>query len=614
MSSLAGLSGAAAAAVAKAAPGAAQLDDAALGKLVAAHQLSDAQASALGLSAALYQLSDGNSALATALKSASFAALGNRPAASVAELSRVPAGELIQAITAGHLTLPGGATAAQVGAALGSRLSSVSPLTALFGRLPPVNVTQVGSDLSALAPLFAHNGNVLSVDFDALNQTGIDPAQLPTLKLTQERLLTLARSYPGMQLAQLLDSNELSPSARAAEAKRRVALVDTVAKKLGGGQPLRLDLSDATAASVALGLGALDASDADRAMVLATFKAYQRAYAVANNVDDAHLLLQKGYLSGQQIGQQHFGAFQTRSGLDAVKAKRIWDRARTSLADVTMTVGSILDAMHGLFDVTAVDNTPLSAQQYLKQLAGYQDLFGSLSFCDCQECQSILGPAAYFVDLMKYIDENLRDQFATLPPNHPLDLKTRRPDLWTLELSCDNTNDRVATLDLVNQILENYIAQKLGYTGSLDDRNAIATLVYENTLQTEVDSFAQPLMLPEVRIRSYLAELGQTRSEVATALAAPVDAWTDAELDLSAEERQLVTSAQVDLTQLGRLYGISFGGTANAVTQLDAQLLAAAMGLTRAELGAVVGSAFVAAGGATVHIQARQARRRQRAE
>ena len=44
--------------------------------------------------------------------------------------------------------------------------------------------------------------------------------------------------------------------------------------------------------------------------------------------------------------------------------------------------------------------------EYLAALPGYQELFGSLSFCDCQESQSILGPAAYFVDLMKYIDEN----------------------------------------------------------------------------------------------------------------------------------------------------------------------------------------------------------------
>ena len=54
---------------------------------------------------------------------------------------------------------------------------------------------------------------------------------------------------------------------------------------------------------------------------------------------------------------------------------------------------------------------------------------------------------------MKYIDENLRTQFAG-KPNHPLDLKYRRPDLWTLELSCDNIDTRIPTLDIVNEVLD----------------------------------------------------------------------------------------------------------------------------------------------------------------
>ena len=43
----------------------------------------------------------------------------------------------------------------------------------------------------------------------------------------------------------------------------------------------------------------------------------------------------------------------------------------------------------------------------------------------------------------------------------PLDLKVRRPDLWTLELSCANTNTVVPALDIVDQVLENYIALQI---------------------------------------------------------------------------------------------------------------------------------------------------------
>ncbi len=31
-------------------------------------------------------------------------------------------------------------------------------------------------------------------------------------------------------------------------------------------------------------------------------------------------------------------------------------------------------------------------------------LFGSLDFCECQDCCSILSPAAYFVDLLHFLD------------------------------------------------------------------------------------------------------------------------------------------------------------------------------------------------------------------
>src|SRR5262249_17105084 len=155
----------------------------------------------------------------------------------------------------------------------------------------------------------------------------------------------------------------------------------------------------------------------------------------------------------------------------ALQAHGIWDRARTSLADTTLTAGTIIDVIHGLGGIYVGNQSP-AALDYLKELAGFQDLFGKLSLCHCQECQSILGPAAYFVDLMKFIDDNLRRQFTA--PGMPLDLYTRRPDLWTLELSCNNTNNRLALLEIVNAVLENYIAKRVGYGGLLADRAAIA--------------------------------------------------------------------------------------------------------------------------------------------
>ncbi|MEO8548781.1 MAG: neuraminidase-like domain-containing protein, partial [Kofleriaceae bacterium] len=603
VSTIAKLSAAAAASLSAVAGAPGQITDAALSDLVTAKKLTDAEARAVGLSSALYQLVDGDATLASGLRSASYARFGNRPPTSTAELAQLTPLEWTTALSANGAKLPAGTTAAQLGQALATRFASLHPIAALVGRLPVGDVKQVNSDVTALAPLFKTNPHVVGVDFGALSTTGIDASTLPALRSTYDRLVQLDRSYPGMQLATVVDDATLTPAAKAAEVHRRIGLVTAVTQQLAGIQPLQLDLSDTTAASAALGLGKLGASAGDQAMVLETFKGYQRTYTIALDVDDANALLGAGYTAASQIARLHFTAFQSHSGIEADRAKPIWDRARTSLANASLTVASILDVFHGLFDQTAVGNTPPSAAAYLKQLAGFEDLFGSLAFCDCEECRSILGPAAYFVDLMKFIDENLRDQFATLP-NHPLDLKTRRPDLWTLEMSCDNTNNRVATLDLVNAILENFIAQKLGYTGLLSDRGAIETLVYKTTLQQQVDSFAQPLLLPLARVDAYLAELAQPRAAIAVALAASARVFTEAELALSSNQLALITTTDVVLADLSRLYGITFSGTVTAVDHVDAQLMMAATGLTRADLALVVGSWFVAAGGATVTIKA----------
>lgn len=78
-------------------------------------------------------------------------------------------------------------------------------------------------------------------------------------------------------------------------------------------------------------------------------------------------------------------------------------------------------------------------------------LFGSQNLCACQDCRSVSSPAAYLVDLLEFIN-----------PKHgqkPIArLRLRRPDIEHIELSCDNTNIALPYVDLVNEILEFYVA------------------------------------------------------------------------------------------------------------------------------------------------------------
>ncbi|HEU4932652.1 MAG TPA: neuraminidase-like domain-containing protein, partial [Pyrinomonadaceae bacterium] len=77
-------------------------------------------------------------------------------------------------------------------------------------------------------------------------------------------------------------------------------------------------------------------------------------------------------------------------------------------------------------------------------------LFGSLDICDCEQCQSVYSPAAYFVDILKFLGDGPKKSNLT-----PLQiLFNRRPDLEHIELTCENTTTPVPYVDLTREIME----------------------------------------------------------------------------------------------------------------------------------------------------------------
>src|SRR5712691_12749362 len=97
------------------------------------------------------------------------------------------------------------------------------------------------------------------------------------------------------------------------------------------------------------------------------------------------------------------------------------------------------------------------------QLPDLQTLFGQISFCQCDQCGSVYSPAAYLVDVLHSIVEtkiSSRDKNNKILKSGTDMLFARRPDIGTLELSCDNTNVPVPYVDLVNEILENAVSPK----------------------------------------------------------------------------------------------------------------------------------------------------------
>ena len=166
----------------------------------------------------------------------------------------------------------------------------------------------------------------------------------------------------------------------------------------------------------------------------------------------------------------------------------------------------------------------------IRQYPTLESLFGSMDFCECEHCRSVLSPAAYLVDLMRFVDpetrewENFRgrwkatDNGQDYPHPRPFDvLLERRPDLPHIALTCQNTHTALPYIDIVNEILEYYVAH-----GALDAAAA---------RDTGDATTAELLAEPQNVVREAYDELRQSRYP----LTLPFDLWSDTARQFAAD-------------------------------------------------------------------------------
>jgi GH18 family chitinase len=268
----------------------------------------------------------------------------------------------------------------------------------------------------------------------------------------------------------------------------------------------------------------------------------------------------------------------------------------------------------------------------VEQFPTMESLFGSLDFCDCEDCQSVLSPAAYLVDILRFIDPpdvqwnaflnqwktehngaNYTDKY-----DKPYDaLVLRRPDLPHLPLTCENTNTVLPYIDVVNEILEYYIAN-----GALDSNAAYDTggaltddLLAEpqNILPAAysiLSSARYPLGLPfDLWIETVRAFLGYFQQPLSRILEVfrPADAlelFSDSNhypyyraamlaelLDISPAEYALFTDPTA-LANWFQLFG--YNDAASAVGGLkSAKTLSQRLGVSYQDLTNLIGTGFV---------------------
>ena len=233
--------------------------------------------------------------------------------------------------------------------------------------------------------------------------------------------------------------------------------------------------------------------------------------------------------------------------------------------------------------------------------ATLENLFGSLDFCACEHCRSVLSPAAYLVELFEFLD--LHD----VPHDraNPIDvLFARRPDLQHLQLSCENTNTAMPYVDLVNEILEHYVVHGnlaafeghdtepgVASADLLVDPQFVQDAAY-TTLAAEVFPPPMPLDVPLAALRLQFEAWGTTLA-TALSLGGARAAARRERLGLNAAELSILTD--VDAHPLPVYFGepaaLSIDGLNVAIG--NAKVLCGRIDVRYLELDAILRTRFV---------------------
>ncbi|MBW2559119.1 MAG: hypothetical protein JRD69_09875, partial [Deltaproteobacteria bacterium] len=600
------------------------LNDITFSSLVETGELKEDEAKELGLTVSLYNLFDENLDLTEAVKKGDF------PQVSQGKVLAFDKADWLTVLKEEDIEPPNGMKQDDYAGFLTKKVENLYPSKALLSRMIPKEMEGPSTDMEELQPLFENNEVVFGIDrFDSLNLEGIDPGEVETIRRAHGNLKKLANTYPGLRISPILDDRRLSPGDKRARISERIGLLSRFQAQNPAVEFLALDYVPESDDIKALNFGGF--MEDEQRMVLNIMKASQRMYSITNDCTHTKMLMERGYHSAFGMANDSLTLFMLNTGLDKAVAKGYYDQACAAAIDGTTSTISVIDMMVSAFRLTNVDNTDPALETYLKKFDGWEKLFGSLDYCRCRHCQSILSPAAYFVDLMRFVETNIffeerglsfeeGGRFARCVAfrereDHPLHLRARRPDLWELPLTCENTHGLIPYLDIINEILENYIAIDLGVAGEdlpapgSPERAVIQGLVYSR-LQETTGSFRQPFSLALEKLKIYLSHFDQSRGAIAELVAgSPVAgvpfSMAEAALNLTRREYELIIEANRDISFLRRMYGIVFNEDGAEIifsepdvegSEKDVQLLLKPMGLTRADIGGLIKTNFVLTG------------------
>ncbi|MFJ7969554.1 neuraminidase-like domain-containing protein [Streptomyces sp. NPDC096324] len=377
----------------------------------------------------------------------------------------------------------------------------------------------------------------------------------------------------------------------------------------------------------------------------------QRLFRVSIGTRTAELLATgitpegRPYLGAADIAQYgkktflaSFGSSTTGTEETHLALGRVYDRARV----VANTVATLMVAHHQ----DAYDAKPLWARNGSKAAGtgtgddeddagnegsvtpagSWTDFFGSVETCECDECRSLTGPAAYFVALLQYLDKRCEPNGDGKTPadvligNAAKNEPGLRPDLPHIKLTCQNVNTTLPTIDLINQILESQVAfgQALPLKTDADgmliqppdpDPNEMSPGATDRVLEAGPEHLIQkaydllssadyPMSLPYNRTlataRVYFAQAGTSRADALRLFRSDADDVIAAEtLGLLRRDFEILTGRSFQETDPAQAVSAArlFGGTTLA-QPVTARAILTAFGLSFEELVALLRTRF----------------------
>lgn len=285
-----------------------------------------------------------------------------------------------------------------------------------------------------------------------------------------------------------------------------------------------------------------DIPSENHGMVVNQLKTLQRITAISPDTDALPVLYKANIHSAEQISalpKKQFMSVMSKSGLDDQTLMQIHVNAQQAHVRNEQVMMSLREVYQGtgvaMIDKSMATETAALEDTLPKHNLSWDLLFGDADFCECDECASVYSASAYFVELLQYLRNNNLD--SDTDPNTLISIKSdpkdisgtpleklfdRRPDLGCLELTCKNTNTVLPYIDLVNEVMENYVAFKHLKPFNVEDEASSELLAEPQhteyqaycILKDEVYPFTLPYHQPIDAKRIYLKHLDTSRHEL----------------------------------------------------------------------------------------------------